>query len=62
LWEVVEDELILALPPFSYHDTEECQQILSRFNADQAPPVETVAEDKPNPFNVLAQLKPGSKT
>jgi uncharacterized protein len=62
LWEVVEDELILALPPFSYHDTEECQQILSRFNADQAPPVETVAVDKPNPFNVLAQLKPGSKT
>jgi len=62
LWDAVEDELILAMPPFSYHDTEECQQILSRFNADQAPPEEAVAVDKPNPFNVLAQLKPGSKT
>ena len=31
-------------------------------NAEQAPPVEAVAVDKPNPFNVLAQLKPGSKT
>ncbi len=62
LWEVVEDELILALPSFSYHDTEECQQILSSFNAGQAPAGEAVPESKPNPFNVLAQLKPGSKT
>ena len=29
LWDVVEDELILALPSFSYHDTGECQQILA---------------------------------
>ncbi len=62
LWDVVEDELILALPPFSYHSTEECQQILARFNAGQTPEVEPVPGDKPNPFNVLAQLKPGSKT
>jgi uncharacterized protein len=62
LWDVVEDELILALPAFSYHSTEECQQTLARFNAGQAPEMEPVVSDKPNPFNVLAQLKPGSKT
>jgi uncharacterized protein len=62
LREVVEDELILALPPFSYHDTAECRQIVARFNADEAPPGEALEAEKPNPFNVLAQLKPGSKT
>ena len=62
LWEVVEDELILALPPFSYHDTEECQQILANFNAGQAPEEKADPGGKPNPFNVLAQLKPDSKT
>ncbi|MCB1695862.1 MAG: DUF177 domain-containing protein [Halioglobus sp.] len=62
LWDVVEDELILALPSFSYHDTGECQQILARFNAAEAPSEEVVPVEKPNPFNVLAQLKPGSKT
>ena len=62
LWDVVEDELILALPPFSYHDTEKCQQILARFNAEQAPAGDALTVEKPNPFNVLAQLKPGSKT
>jgi uncharacterized protein len=62
LWDVVEDELILALPPFSYHDTAECRQILARFNAGQAPAEEAAAAEKPNPFNVLAQLKPGSNT
>jgi hypothetical protein len=35
---------------------------LAKFNAGQAPELEPVAGDKPNPFNVLAQLKPGSKT
>ena len=62
LWDVVEDELILALPPISYHETEECKQILARFNAEQAPAEEASPVDKPNPFNVLAQLKPGSNT
>ena len=62
LWDVVEDELILVLPPFSYHDTQECKHILARFNAEQAPTTEAEPAEKPNPFNVLAQLKPGSKT
>ncbi len=55
LWELVEDELILALPPFSYHDTENCKQILSDYSGPA--PDEEEGEQKPNPFDVLAQLK-----
>mgnify|MGYP001814166900 CR=1 FL=1 len=55
LWELVEDELILALPPFSYHDTEDCKQILSDYTGPG--PDEAEGEKKPNPFDVLAQLK-----
>jgi uncharacterized protein len=54
LWDVVEEELILALPQFSYHETEACKKRLEDFNT---PLDEKVAEEKPNPFNVLAQLK-----
>jgi len=59
LWELVEDELILAMPPFSYHDTQECKERVAGFS--DAAPEGSAAEDKPNPFNVLAQLKPGNK-
>lgn len=54
LWDLMEEELILALPPFNYHDTEDCLQILSEY-AEPAP--EEEGEKKPNPFDVLAQLK-----
>lgn len=59
LWELVEDELILSLPPFNYHDTEECRKILADFSPP--PPEEDKESENPNPFNVLAQLKPGNK-
>jgi len=59
LWAVVEEELMLALPAFSYHDTEECRQSLTAY-ADP-PPVEEAGTDAPNPFGVLEQLKPGEK-
>jgi len=59
LWELVEDELILAMPPFSYHDTEDCRESIAGFSAPV--PEEVTAVEKPNPFNVLAQLKPGNK-
>ena len=59
LWELVEDELILALPAFSYHETDECKESLAAFS-DPEPEGES-GEDRPNPFNVLAQLKPGNK-
>ena len=59
LWDVVEDELILAMRPFSYHDPDDCKMKIAAYS-DPNPSQEPV-EDKPNPFDVLGQLKPGSK-
>ncbi len=59
LWDLVEDELILALPAFSYHDTEACNDSMSGYTDPS--PKEAAGEEKPNPFEVLAQLKPGTK-
>ena len=59
LWDLVEDELILAMPSFSYHDTDECKKRIADFSDQEV--VEAVEEKKPHPFNVLAQLKPGNK-
>tara|TARA_R110002110_G_scaffold14698_1_gene67609 strand:+ start:27581 stop:28120 length:540 start_codon:yes stop_codon:yes gene_type:complete len=59
LWELVEDELILAMPAFSYHEAAGCKQQTMEFSDPDAP--EPAGEDKPNPFNVLEQLKPGNK-
>ncbi len=59
LWDLVEEELILALPPFSYHDTDECRKKTAAYS--DPTPKEDDGEEKPNPFNVLAQLKPGNK-
>ena len=56
LWEVVEDELILAMPPYSYHDTDECRDRIAAFSD---PEPESEESGKPNPFDVLAQLKAG---
>src|SRR5210317_73174 len=61
LWDVVEDELILALPPFSYHPLEECKQIQIESDFSTSLPDQQAGGDKPNPFDVLAQLKPGNK-
>ena len=60
LWHLAEDELILAMPAFSYHDTEDCKQRMTDFTD---PPPEQVedTEETPNPFKVLAQLKPGNE-
>jgi len=59
VWELVEDELILGLPAFNYHDTDDCKKILAAFSPP--PPQEAQACKEPNPFNVLEQLKPGKK-
>jgi uncharacterized protein len=59
LWQVVEDELILALPAFSYHAADVCK-LNVEIDSDPAPHKAGRAE-KPNPFNVLGQLKPGKK-
>ena len=59
LWEMVEDELILALPAYSYHDTDECRNTMAGYVG--AEPEQPEERDRPNPFEVLAQLKPGSE-
>ncbi|MFP5505343.1 MAG: YceD family protein [Gammaproteobacteria bacterium] len=51
--EVIEDELLLALPAFPLHaDTEPCAP--PEYRHDE---FETDAEEKPNPFAALASLK-----
>ena len=59
LWELVEEELMLSLPQYSYHNTDECKERLAPYR-EPAPEAGADAE-KPNPFDVLAQLKPGNK-
>lgn len=54
LWALVEDELILALPFTSYHPVDVCQP-----RATWQEPPEPELEQRPNPFNVLEQLKSG---
>lgn len=56
LRELVEDELVLAMPPFSYHEQADCNTVLADLNAE---PEADEPPAKSNPFDVLAQLKPG---
>ena len=58
LWSIVEEELMLALPAFSYHESAACKEILANYSG-AAPEEEVPAGKKPNPFDVLAQLKRG---
>ncbi|MEH6589656.1 MAG: YceD family protein [Halioglobus sp.] len=59
LWNIVEEELILGMPAFSYHEEDNCNELLVGLN--QTTPPEVAVSEKPNPFNVLEQLKPGKK-
>ena len=52
VFEVIEDELILALPLIMMHENVDCNRYLSKPVHDDAP-----AEERPNPFAVLASLK-----
>lgn len=58
LWDLVEEELILAMPPFSYHEDFACNELLVA--QDEEPPEPGERRQRPNPFDVLAQLKPGA--
>ncbi|WP_430462482.1 YceD family protein [Thalassolituus sp. LLYu03] len=53
LWTVMEDEVLLALPPFPVHEHGECEL------KQPEPEPETEESDvkRPNPFGVLAKLK-----
>jgi uncharacterized protein len=59
LWDLVEDELILALPAYSYHEGRDCNQLLNELGDSDAAP--SAADTRQNPFEVLAQLKPGKE-
>jgi uncharacterized protein len=57
LWQIVEDELILSLPPYNFHAAADCRLDIDDFAGPE--PKQDISEDKPNPFNVLEQLKSG---
>lgn len=59
LWEIVEDELILAMRPFSYHNIEDCEIKTAAFS--EPPPQWGTGESKANPFNVLGQFNTSKK-
>jgi uncharacterized protein len=52
-WELVEDELILALPMFAYHADGKCEIKQPKADTEQV----EVTEKDDNPFAVLRQLK-----
>ena len=58
LWAMVEDELLLVLPPFPLHDRNECpaREDLEALEPDGTP-AEPAKSGKENPFSVLADLK-----
>jgi len=59
LWEVVEDELILTIRPFNYHDVADCRMMIADF--PEPAPRQDARDNTPNPFKALGQLKPGHK-
>ncbi|PAV27468.1 hypothetical protein CF392_00750 [Tamilnaduibacter salinus] len=62
VWQLVEDELLLVVPPFPLHDEADCEaaELVARYSDDGEPESagEHQAADE-NPFNVLAELKKG---
>lgn len=58
LWSMVEDELLLVLPPFPLHDRNECpaREDLETYEHDGSPE-QPDEPRKENPFSVLADLK-----
>ena len=54
---LVEDELILALPPAPRHRPEECAVTLEAWNDDVASDTEMSEAERDNPFAALARLK-----
>lgn len=55
VYAVIEDELILAMPAFSYHDTEACSRRTVEILDPSVGPEKI--EERPNPFEALAALK-----
>ncbi|WP_461537142.1 YceD family protein [Spongorhabdus nitratireducens] len=61
LWDLIEDEVILALPLIPGHDDDACRAglIYTTDPEGNLYPEEEVSDKKQNPFSVLAGLKPG---
>lgn len=59
LWVMVEDELLLVLPPFPLHERLECpaKEDLEALEADREPEKPEAKNREDNPFSVLAGLK-----
>jgi len=58
LWQLVEDELLLALPAYNYHSDERCGERTDRAMSAESTRVDTTeAHERTNPFSVLATLK-----
>jgi len=61
LWQLVEDELLLALPSFPLHDPEECPATATINAINEAEDAKYESDDSSqkaeNPFSVLAELK-----
>ncbi len=50
LWQALEDELLLSLPMFAYHEDRHCNRSLDEMK------IETEGETRENPFAVLGDL------
>ncbi|MET0065509.1 MAG: YceD family protein [Candidatus Thiodiazotropha sp.] len=57
LTELIEDELLLALPQVSLHDREVCRVPVVHSSNETVPVIEPDEQEKDNPFSVLAGLK-----
>ncbi|MFN2287178.1 MAG: YceD family protein [Chromatocurvus sp.] len=59
LWAVVEDELVLAMPVYSYHEDERCIEQLAgaAFAPGAGADEQRQSSESDGPFDVLAQLK-----
>ncbi|EED36251.1 conserved hypothetical protein [Luminiphilus syltensis NOR5-1B] len=62
LWAVAEDELLLALPPFSYHNDIDCAAEVGIVVPDSGVKMPEMTEKSGNnPFSVLSELKKDQK-
>lgn len=57
LWAVVEDELLLVLPPYPLHDDPACAEAVGRVVPESAKADDDVEAPKENPFAMLAALQ-----
>ncbi|SFM19681.1 YceD family protein [Marinobacter zhejiangensis] len=58
LWSMVEDELLLVLPPFPLHERDQCPAGKQLDELESSvPEPEPKAQERENPFSVLAGLK-----